>query len=72
MNEEETEKNKAAAIARLAQSIRKATESVANLFKALERPSVKLSIEIENFYREACEKQVSYSVTNCERESQTR
>ncbi len=72
MNEEETEKNKAAAIAKLAQSIRKATESVANLFKALERPSVKLSIEIENFYREACEKQVSYAVTNCERESQTR
>ncbi len=72
MNEEETEKNKAAAIAKLAQSIRKATESVANLFKALERPSVKLSIEIENFYREACEKQVSYAVTNCERESQIR
>ncbi len=72
MNEEETEKNKAAAIAKLAQSIRKATESVANLFKALERPSVKLSIEIENFYREACEKQVSYVVTNCERGPQTR
>ncbi len=72
MNEEETEKNKAAAIAKLAQSIRKATESVANLFKALERPSVKLSIEIENFYREACEKQVSSAVTNCEREPQAR
>ncbi len=72
MNDEETEKNKAAAIAKLAQSIRKATESVANLFKALERPSVKLSIEIENFYREACEKQVSYSVANCARKSQTR
>ena len=72
MSEEENEKNKAAEIAKLAQSIRKATESVANLFKALERPSVKLTIDIENFYREACEKQVSYAVTNCERESQTR
>ncbi len=72
MNDEETEKNKAAAIAKLAQSIRKATESVANLFKTLERPSVKLSIEIENFYREACERQASYAVTNCERKSQTR
>ena len=72
MNEEEAEKKKAAAIAKLAQSIRRATESVANLFKVLERPSVKLSIEIENFYREACEKQVSYAVTNCERESQIR
>ncbi len=72
MSEEETEKNKAAEIAKLAQSIRKATESVGNLFKALERPSVKLSIEIENFYREACEKQVIYSVTNCMRGSYTR
>ncbi len=67
MNEKETEKNKAADIAKLAQAIRRATESVANLFKALERPSVKLAIEIENFYREACEKQVSYAVTNCAR-----
>ncbi len=72
MSEEETEKSKAAAIAKLAQSIRKATESVANLFKALERPSVKLTIEIENFYREACEKRVSYAVTNCERKPHTR
>jgi hypothetical protein len=72
MNEEETEKNKAAEIAKLAQSIRKATESVANLFKALERPSVKLTIEIEKFYREACEKQVRYAVTNCACGSDTR
>jgi hypothetical protein len=72
MNEEETEKKKAAEIAKLAQSIRKATESVANLFKALERPSVKLTIEIEKFYREACEKQVSYAVINCARGSYTR
>ncbi len=72
MNEKETEKNKAAEIAKLAQSIRKATDSVANLFKALERPSVKLTIEIENFYREACEKQVSYAVTNCVRGLDTR
>ncbi len=72
MNEEETEKKKAAEIAKLAQSIRKATESVANLFKALERPSVKLTIEIEKFYREACEKQVSYAVANCARGSYTR
>ena len=72
MNEEEIEKSKAAAIAKFAQSIRKATESVANLFKTLERPSVKLTIEIENFYREACEKQVSYAVSNCVRGSYTR
>ena len=72
MNEEEIEKSKAAAIAKLAQSIRKAIESVANLFKTLERLSVKLTIEIENFYREACEKQVSYAVANCARGSYTR
>ncbi len=72
MSEEEIEKSKAAAIAKLAQSIRKATESVANLFKTLERPSVKLTMEVENFYREACEKQVSYAVINCARESYTR
>ena len=72
MNEEEIEKSKAAAIAKLAQSIRKATESVANLFKTLERPSVKLAIEIENFHREACEKQVAYPVTNSTRGSYTR
>ncbi len=72
MDEKEAEKIKAAAIAKLAQSIRKATESVADLFKVLERPSVKLAIEIENFYREACEKQVSYAVTNCARGSYAR
>ena len=72
MNEEETEKSKAAEIAKLAQSIRKATESVANLFKVLERPSVKLAIEIENFHREACENQVSYTVENFTRGSYTR
>ncbi len=72
MNEKEAEKKKAAEIAKLAQSIRKATESVANLFKTLERPSVRLTIEIENFYREACEKQVSYAVTNCARGPYTR
>ena len=72
MNEEEVEKNKAAEIAKLAQSIRKATESVAKLFKTLERPSVKLAVEIEKFYREACEKQASYAVINCARGSYTR
>ena len=72
MNEKETEKKKAVEIAKLAQAIRKATESVANLFKTLERPSVKLTVEIENFYREACEKQVSYAVTNCVRGSDIR
>ncbi|MFV1976052.1 MAG: hypothetical protein ACC651_09905 [Candidatus Scalindua sp.] len=72
MNEKETEKNKAVEIAKLAQTIRKATESVANLFKTLERPSVKLAIEIEKFYREACEKQVVYTVINCTRGHYTR
>ncbi len=72
MNEKETEKKKAAEIARLAQAIRKATESVANLFKTLERPSVKLATEIDNFYREACEKQVNNTVTECTRGSYTR
>ncbi len=72
MNEEEIEKSKADEIAKLAQSIRKATESVANLFKALERPSVKLAIEIDNFYREACENQVVCSVINCTRGSYTK
>ncbi len=71
MNEEEVEKNKAAEIAKLAQSIRKTTESVAKLFKTLERPSVKLAVEIEKFYREACEKQASYAVINCARGSYT-
>ena len=51
MSRKETEKNKAAEITKLAQAIRKTTESIANLFKALERPPVKLAIEIENFYR---------------------
>ncbi len=72
MNEEEAEKNKAAEIAKLAQSIRKATESVANLFKALERPSIKLAVEIEKFYREACEKQAGYAVVDCSRGSYSR
>ncbi len=72
MNEEEIEKSKAAAIAKLAQSIRRATESLGNLFKTLERPSVKLAIEIENFHREACEKQASYALANCARGSYTR
>ncbi len=72
MNEEEIEKNKAAAIAKLAQSIRRATESLGNLFKTLERPSVKLTIEIENFYREACERQARSAVIKCARGSYTR
>ncbi len=72
MNEKETEKNKAVEIAKLAQAIRKATESVANLFKTLERPSVKLEIEIDNFYREACEKQLVNTETDCTRVSCTR
>ncbi len=72
MDEKEAEKIKAAAIAKLAQSIRKATESVADLFKVLERPSVKLAIEIENFYREACEKQASNAVANYARGPYTR
>ncbi len=72
MNEKEAEKNKAAEIEKLAHAIRKATESVANLFKTLERPSVKLAIEIDNFHREACEKQVVCTVTNCTRGYYTR
>ncbi len=72
MNEKEAEENKAAEIAKLAQAIRKATESVANLFKTLERPSVKLSIEIDNFYKEACEKQLFNTVPDCMRGSYTR
>ncbi len=72
MNEKEAEENKAAEIAKLAQAIRKATESVANLFKTLERPSVKLSIEIDNFYKEACEKQLVNTVPDCVRGSYTR
>ncbi len=72
MNEKEAEENKAAEIVKLAQAIRKATESVANLFKTLERPSVKLSIEIDNFYKEACEKQLVNTVPVCTRGSYTR
>ena len=72
MKEEESEKKKTAEIAKLVKAIRRVTESMANLFKTLERPSVKLATEIDNFYREACEKQVSYPVTNCMRGSYTR
>ena len=64
MKEEESEKKKTAEIAKLTRAIRKVTESMANLFKTLERPSVKLAAEIDNFYREACEKQVNYTVKN--------
>ncbi len=52
MNKEEIEKKKAVEIARLANAIKKTTESVVNLFKALERPSIKLGIEIDKFCRE--------------------
>ncbi len=64
MKEEESEKKKTAEIAKLAKAIRKATVSIANLFKTLERPSVKLATEIDNFYREACEKQLINTVEN--------
>ncbi len=67
MNEKETEKNKAAEIAKLTQAIRKITESVANFFKSLERPSVKLAIEIDGFHREACRKRSVTTVTDCMR-----
>ena len=56
MKEEESEKKKTDEIAKLSNAIRKVTMSMANLFKTLERPSVKLAAEIDNFYREACEK----------------
>ena len=72
MKEEESEKKKTAEIAKLVKAIRKVTESMANLFKTLERPSVKLATEIDNFYREACEKQVNNTVTECVRGSYTR
>ena len=62
--EEEPEKKKTAEIAKLAKAIRKVTVSMANLFKTLERPSVKLATEIDNFYREACEKQLINTVGN--------
>ncbi len=72
MKEEEPEKKKTAVIAKLAKAIRKVTVSMANLFKTLERPSVKLATEIDNFYREACEKQVKHTVTGYTRISYTR
>ncbi len=72
MKEEEAEKKKTAEIAKLAKAIRKATESMANLFKTLERPSVKLATEIDNFYREACEKQLINTVENYTRRSYKR
>ncbi len=72
MKEEESEKKKTAEIAKLAKAIRKVTESMANLFKTLERPSVKLATEIDNFYREACEKRVNRTVTDCNRSSYMR
>lgn len=72
MNEKEIEKNKAAEIAKLIHAIRKVTESTNNLFKILERPSLRLAIEIDSFYQEACEKQVSYAVTNFTRGTCTR
>ena len=64
MKKEESEKKKTAEIAKLARAIRKVTESMANLFKTLERPSEKLATEIDNFYREACEKQLINTVEN--------
>ena len=64
MKEEEPEKKKTDEIAKLAKAIRKVTVSMANLFKTLERPSVKLAAEIDNFYREACEKQLINTVGN--------
>jgi len=72
MKEEKSEKKKTAEIAKLVKAIRRVTESMANLFKTLERPSVKLATEIDNFYREACEKQVNNTVTECARGSYTR
>ena len=72
MKEEESKKKKTAEITKLAKAIRKATESMANLFKTLERPSVKLAIEIDIFYREACEKQLINTVENYTRRSYKR
>ncbi len=69
MKEEDPEKEKTAEIAKLAKNIRKVTVSLANLIKTLERPSVKLAAEIDNFYREACEKQLINSVGNYTRRS---
>jgi hypothetical protein len=64
MKEEESEKKKTDEITKLAKAIRKVTVSMANLFKTLERPSVKLATEIDSFYREACEKQFINTVEN--------
>jgi hypothetical protein len=71
MKEEESEK-KMAEIAKLVKAIRRVTESMANLFKALERPSVKLATEIDNFYREAREKQLINTVKDYTRRSYKR
>lgn len=72
MKEEEPEKKKTDEIAKLAKAIRKVTVSMANLFKTLERPSVKLAAEIDNFYREACEKKANRAVIDCNRSSYMR
>ena len=72
MKEEEPEKKKTDEIAKLAKAIRKVTVSMASLFKTLERPSVKLAAEIDNFYREACEKKDNRTVTDCTRGSHKR
>ncbi len=72
MKEEEPEKKKTDEIAKLAKAIRKVTVSMANLFKTLERPSVKLAAEIDNFYREACEEKANRTVTDCTRGSHKR
>ncbi len=72
MKEEESEKKKTDEIAKLAKAIRKVTVSMANLFKTLERPSVKLAAEIDNFYREACEIKANRTVIDCNRSSYMR
>jgi hypothetical protein len=72
MKEEKSEKKKTAEIAKLVKAIRRVTESMANLFKTLERPSVRLATEVDNFYREACEKQVNHTATDYTRRSYMR
>tara|TARA_B100000315_G_scaffold133919_1_gene123410 strand:+ start:124 stop:342 length:219 start_codon:yes stop_codon:yes gene_type:complete len=72
MKAEEPEKKKTAEIAKLAKAFRKVTVSMANLFKTLERPSVKLANEIDNFYWEACEKKANHTVIDCNRSSYKR
>ncbi len=72
MKEEEPEKKKTDEIAKLAKAIRKVTVSMANLFKTLERPSVKLAAEIDNLYLEACEKKANRTVIDCNRSSYMR